>query len=92
MAKLGGEKGSVQTPLIQYASDILWQYVAPEEALRLRGGNTGFVFKDPEPGNRIDWILVSKAVGVRSHRTLIARSLQGYLSDHLPVVAELILH
>jgi endonuclease/exonuclease/phosphatase family metal-dependent hydrolase len=53
---------------------------------------TGFVFKDPEPGNRIDWILVGKAVGVRSHRTLIARSVQGYLSDHLPVVAELILH
>ena len=53
--------------------------------------NTGFAFRDPEPGNRIDWILVSKAVHVRSHRTLIARSLQGYLSDHLPVFAELIL-
>jgi type I restriction enzyme R subunit len=46
MSKLGGEKASVQSPLIQYASDILWEYVDPEEALSLRGGNTGFVFKE----------------------------------------------
>lgn len=48
---------------------------------------TGFEFKDPGPGNRIDYIFVSKGVRVRSHRTLLARSVQGYLSDHLPVVA-----
>jgi type I restriction enzyme R subunit len=59
--KLGGEKHAVQNPLIKYVKEpraeyealdgnkvllnLGWQYVDPEEALRLRGGNTGFVFR-----------------------------------------------
>ena len=46
MPKLGGERGAVQNPLIKYATEIGWQYVSQEEALRLRGGETGFVFRD----------------------------------------------
>jgi len=46
MSVLGGERGSVQIPMIQYAKDIGWTYVKPEEALRLRCGETGFIFKE----------------------------------------------
>ncbi len=46
MSKLGGERGAVQNPLIRYATETGWEYVSQDEALRLRGGKTGFVFKD----------------------------------------------
>ena len=63
MAKtLGGERYSVQKPLIGYVREpsaeyvtsegkkvfinLGWDYVSPDEALRLRGGTTGFVFKE----------------------------------------------
>jgi len=46
MSKLGAEKASVQNTLIQYVRDIGWEYISPDDALLLRGGNTGFVFKD----------------------------------------------
>ncbi|TYB90005.1 MAG: type I restriction endonuclease subunit R [Kosmotoga sp.] len=46
MSSLGGERGSVQYPLTKYATEIGWKYVNPEEALRLRGGKTGFLFKE----------------------------------------------
>jgi len=59
---LGGERYSVQKPLIGYvrepsaeyaASDgkkaflnLGWKYISPAEALRLRGGKTGFIFRE----------------------------------------------
>ena len=59
---LGGERYSVQKPLIGYVREpsaeyvtsegkkvfinLGWDYVSPDEALRLRGGTTGFVFKE----------------------------------------------
>ncbi|MCX8193758.1 MAG: HsdR family type I site-specific deoxyribonuclease [Candidatus Pacearchaeota archaeon] len=46
MAKLGEERVSVQNPLIKYACEIGWDYVSQEEALRLRGSETGLIFKD----------------------------------------------
>ena len=46
MAKLGGERHSVQNPLIRYACEIGWEYIKPEEALRLRNGETGLLFKE----------------------------------------------
>ena len=46
MAKLGNEKSAVQNTLIQYTCEIGWEYVKPEEALRLRGGGTGLIFKE----------------------------------------------
>lgn len=42
----GGERYAVQTPLISYAREAGWEYVSPEEALRLRGGKSNFIFKD----------------------------------------------
>ena len=46
MVKLGNEKSAVQNTLIQYACEIGWEYVKPEEALRLRGGRTGLIFNE----------------------------------------------
>src|SRR5437773_972277 len=45
MSKLGGEKGAVQNPLIKYATEIGWNYVSPDDALGLRGGESGLVFR-----------------------------------------------
>lgn len=46
MSAFGGETAAVQDPTIEYARQIGWQHVAEEEALTLRGGVTGFGFKD----------------------------------------------
>lgn len=46
MTKLGGERASVQNALIKYAKEVGWEHVDKAVAFRLRGGNTGFVFKD----------------------------------------------
>ena len=62
MNPLGGEYYSVQRPILHYVQDLDveyvapngtkvllrlgWDYVPPEEALRLRGGETGIVFRD----------------------------------------------
>lgn len=46
MNKLGSERPAVQNTLIQYACEIGWEYVKPEEALWKRGGKTGLLFKE----------------------------------------------
>jgi len=46
MSLLGGERGAVQNQIIKYATEIGWEYINQDEALRSRGGKTGFVFKD----------------------------------------------
>jgi type I restriction enzyme R subunit len=46
VSNIGAERSSVQNPLIKYATEIGWTYISPEEALALRGGETGIVFKD----------------------------------------------
>ncbi len=43
---LGNERSSVQNPMIKYATDIGWQYIEPDEAIRLRAGDTGLVFRE----------------------------------------------
>ncbi len=46
MSPLGGERASVQNPLITYATEIGWTYISQEDALTLRAGETGFVFRE----------------------------------------------
>ena len=41
---LGSEFGVVQDPLLRYATEIGWQYLSPEEAVRLRRGEASAVF------------------------------------------------
>jgi endonuclease/exonuclease/phosphatase family metal-dependent hydrolase len=52
---------------------------------------TGFELKDPDPGERIDYLFVSRSLQVLSHTTCDARRKEGFLSDHLPVVADIAL-
>jgi type I restriction enzyme R subunit len=40
------EKSSVQKPIIEYATQIGWKYLDPEDALRMRGGETGLILRD----------------------------------------------
>jgi type I restriction enzyme, R subunit len=40
------ERSAVQDPMLKYAGEIGWQRVSREEALRLRGGDTGLYFSD----------------------------------------------
>lgn len=49
---------------------------------------TGFDVKNPESGERIDYIFVSDGVRVLRHSTHTARRTEGYLSDHLPVAVD----
>ncbi len=62
MSSLGGERYSVQKPVIDYVQEqsaeyispdgrtiflrLGWEYVKPDDALRLRGGSTGIVFRE----------------------------------------------
>ena len=43
---LGGERHSVQKPLLRYAVEAGWDYLSPEEALRLRRGESGLVLHE----------------------------------------------
>lgn len=43
---LGGERGSVQNPFIDYAESVKWDPVPKDKATALRGGPTGILFKE----------------------------------------------
>jgi len=43
---LGGERGSVQNPFIDYAKSVGWEYISKDKATVLRGSTTGILFKD----------------------------------------------
>jgi type I restriction enzyme, R subunit len=38
------ERSAVQDPMLKYAQEIGWEYVRPEDALALRGGDVGLYF------------------------------------------------
>lgn len=38
------ERSAVQNPMLQYAQEIGWEYITPDNALRLRGGESGLYF------------------------------------------------
>jgi len=46
MANLGNERKAVQDAMIKYAVESGWEYVASQNALALRGGKTGLVFRE----------------------------------------------
>ena len=43
---IGAERTAVQNPFLRYAQEVGWTYLPPEEALRLRRGETGLVLHD----------------------------------------------
>jgi len=46
MSALGSEAPAVQKPVIKYATEIGWEYLSPDAALRRRGGKPGFVLRE----------------------------------------------
>lgn len=38
------ERSAVQNPMLKYAQEIGWEYVKPDDALAMRGGDTGLYF------------------------------------------------
>ena len=42
----GAERSTVQSPLIRYATEAGWTYLSPDDALRLRRGETGLVLHE----------------------------------------------
>ncbi len=40
------ERAAVQNPMLRYADSIGWAYISPDEALKLRNGDTGLYFTD----------------------------------------------
>ncbi|MCS7240394.1 MAG: HsdR family type I site-specific deoxyribonuclease [Candidatus Bipolaricaulota bacterium] len=46
MAVLGSERNAVQMPFIRYAQEVGWRYLPPEEAERLRRGESGLLLHD----------------------------------------------
>jgi type I restriction enzyme R subunit len=46
VTSLASEQKVVQESLVRYATDIGWDYLSPDDAVRLRRGETGAVFHD----------------------------------------------
>ena len=46
MPSFATERSSVQNPIIEYATQIGWKYLDPDDALRMRGGETGLILRD----------------------------------------------
>lgn len=42
----GSERGAVQNPFVRYADEVGWTYLTREQALQLRGDESGIVFTD----------------------------------------------
>ena len=46
MSALGAERSAVQGPILRYAQEAGWTYVSPEDAIRLRRGETRLLLHD----------------------------------------------
>ena len=46
MGKIGTEVGDVQYPLINYAAQVGWTYVPPEDIMKMRGGEGGLLLQE----------------------------------------------
>jgi type I restriction enzyme R subunit len=44
---LGSEFSSIQYPLVNYATQVGWKYLKPEDAFQLRGGEEGLLLQEP---------------------------------------------
>ncbi len=55
------------------------------------GSSTFTAFKEPEPGRKIDYIFVREGIKVLEHGVLSDRWDGLWASDHLPVIAEIVI-
>jgi endonuclease/exonuclease/phosphatase family metal-dependent hydrolase len=90
-----GEKDSCYRILVSrsgklpFFNDAMHRSLLPHAGPRV--SYTGFPFVSDIPRERIDFIFVNDAAEVRRHAILDARRGPGYISDHLPVTADIIL-
>lgn len=45
MRAFATERSSVQNPIIEYSGQIGWTYLSPDDAVRMRGGETGLILR-----------------------------------------------
>ena len=45
MPAFATERSSVQNPIIEYATQIGWSYLSPDDAVRMRSGETGLILR-----------------------------------------------
>ena len=45
MPSFGSERASVQDPIVKYSTELGWKYLSQDDALRLRGGETGLILR-----------------------------------------------
>ena len=43
---ISGERSGVQNRIIEYAKEIGWEYISSDDAIRLRGGETGIILME----------------------------------------------
>lgn len=43
---ISGERAGVQNRIIEYAKQIGWEHISPDDAIRLRGGETGIMLRE----------------------------------------------
>ena len=43
---IGGERPAVQDPMVQYATEVGWEYLSPEDTVRLKGGEGGLILRE----------------------------------------------
>ncbi|MHA1401382.1 MAG: type I restriction endonuclease subunit R [Candidatus Heimdallarchaeaceae archaeon] len=43
---LGGERAAVQNPIVNYAKELGWKYISPDDTLRMRGGEEGRILRE----------------------------------------------
>src|SRR6266700_2740004 len=75
------ERSAVQQPMLKYAAEIGWQYLKPEEALQLRGGEKGLYFTDILQAQLIRLnpgiVDASKAEEIIRQLTLLRATIEG---------------
>jgi endonuclease/exonuclease/phosphatase family metal-dependent hydrolase len=88
-----GEKDScyriltARTDSPPYFNDAMFRSLIPHEGPAV--SFTGFPFTSVEVRERIDFIFVNDVAEVQRHAILEARREPGYISDHLPVLADI---
>ena len=75
------ERSAVQNPMIKYAQQIGWTYVRSDDALRLRGGETGRFFTDVLAAQLVALnpgvVDAARAVEVIRQLSLLSATIQG---------------
>jgi len=81
MPKVGGEKHAVQNPIVRYSKEVGWEYLSPDESMRLRRGETSPIFWEVviESVQRLNPGMVdhTKAEGIAKQLVRVSPSLEG---------------